>query len=578
MSATKPILALAVLLAWGLSGAGCNQSGGDRGVAGGRPDVLPAEQRSIEARPGATRKIQESDIYRISSQTLFVQNPARGLAVIDVSDPDRPALRHQLTALTGRGGELFLKGPDLLLVFAEGASAPGRAEVVGVTAAASAPAAGARVLLDGVLVASRLVGDLLYAVTREGEDLQARTWVTSLRVQDPALPVVVARQVVGGYGHEVHVTDRAIYLAEHALTPRFESVTRLRYVDISDPNGAIALRGELDLPGAPQGRFHLDAVGASFRIVTFAGREDGTNLFVIDASDPDRLRVQGQLIGLAKGEDLRATRFVGDRAYVVTFAPQIEKVSGFFFLIDPLWVISLADPAQPRVLGELQVPGWSDYVFPRGDRLLAVGRGGAIGETVAAALFDVSDPTKPRELRRLEFGVPSSATSEANSDFRGVAVIESGALGGEALLAVPYTDNLHDAQGRCAPEHYVQLFDLRPDDLVLRGKVRETGLVRRALPLGGRLYAITDKTVAAIDVSDRGAPRNLASLETGDVAAVESCAEVFVPRPTIVFTGGCALGPGHGAPSSAAGALLLALLGALVLSRRASGAARRPGA
>ena len=60
-----------------------------------------------------------------------------------------------------------------------------------------------------------------------------------------------------------------------------------------------------------------------------------------------------------------AVRFVGPTAYVVTFKQ-----------VDPLYTIDLADPARPRVLGELEMPGYSAYLHPIGERPAARGRGG----------------------------------------------------------------------------------------------------------------------------------------------------------------------------------------------------------
>jgi len=52
------------------------------------------------------------------------------------------------------------------------------------------------------------------------------------------------------------------------------------------------------------------------------------------------------------GEQVYAVRFLGDRAYVVTFRQT-----------DPLYVLDLSNPADPRAAGELQIPGFSDYLF-----------------------------------------------------------------------------------------------------------------------------------------------------------------------------------------------------------------------
>jgi uncharacterized secreted protein with C-terminal beta-propeller domain len=52
------------------------------------------------------------------------------------------------------------------------------------------------------------------------------------------------------------------------------------------------------------------------------------------------------------GENLYASRFLGGRGYLVTYR-----------LIDPLYVLDLSDPIDPKVAGELEVSGYSDYLF-----------------------------------------------------------------------------------------------------------------------------------------------------------------------------------------------------------------------
>ena len=72
----------------------------------------------------------------------------------------------------------------------------------------------------------------------------------------------------------------------------------------------------------------------------------------------------GAIGGLGKGERVYAVRFVGDTGYVVTFRQ-----------VDPLYTVDLANPARPRVLGELKIPGYSAYLHPIGeDLLLGVGQ------------------------------------------------------------------------------------------------------------------------------------------------------------------------------------------------------------
>ena len=92
------------------------------------------------------------------------------------------------------------------------------------------------------------------------------------------------------------------------------------------------------------------------------------------------------------GEQVYAVQFVGPRAYVVTFRQT-----------DPLYVLDVSNPADPKALGELAMPGFSDYLYPLGDSLLlGVGKdatdAGFLGG-VKLALMDVADPSKPRLIQ-----------------------------------------------------------------------------------------------------------------------------------------------------------------------------------
>lgn len=101
------------------------------------------------------------------------------------------------------------------------------------------------------------------------------------------------------------------------------------------------------------------------------------------------------------GEQLYASRFLGQRGYLVTYR-----------LTDPLYVLDLSNPADPFVAGELQVDGYSDYLFPLSETLLlgvgkdavSDGNGGdgrfAWYQGVKLSLIDVSNPAKPVEAAR----------------------------------------------------------------------------------------------------------------------------------------------------------------------------------
>lgn len=141
------------------------------------------------------------------------------------------------------------------------------------------------------------------------------------------------------------------------------------------------------------------------------------------------------------GEQLYASRFLGDRGYLVTYR-----------LTDPLYVLDLADPADPKVAGELHADGYSDYLFPLSARyLLGVGKDAAVDgsagdgrfawyQGVKVSLIDVGDPATPREAAREVIGKRGTDATVLH-DYHGMALLAS-ADGGTIRVALPVA--LHD--------------------------------------------------------------------------------------------------------------------------------------
>jgi uncharacterized secreted protein with C-terminal beta-propeller domain len=137
----------------------------------------------------------------------------------------------------------------------------------------------------------------------------------------------------------------------------------------------------------------------------------------------------GAIEGMARGEDIRSVRFDADRGYVVTF----KKT-------DPLFVLDLYRPDQPKVLGELKIPGFSTYLHRLDEHhLLSIGfdaddQGSfAYFDGLILQLFDVSSPTDPRLLFKEKIGTRGSS-SEAATDHLAFNYFHE-----KGLLAVPMT-------------------------------------------------------------------------------------------------------------------------------------------
>ena len=144
-----------------------------------------------------------------------------------------------------------------------------------------------------------------------------------------------------------------------------------------------------------------------------------------ESADAKRLQLIGQLPNAQRpaplgkpGEQVYAVRFLGTRGYVVTFRR-----------VDPLYVLDLGDPADPKRVGELQVAGFSDYLFPMSDSLLlGVGKdadaNGVVGG-VKVALIDVADPAHPQQVASQVFGEAGS-TSGLDASRHGIDIFTRG--------------------------------------------------------------------------------------------------------------------------------------------------------
>ncbi|MEE9320957.1 MAG: beta-propeller domain-containing protein [Granulosicoccus sp.] len=163
--------------------------------------------------------------------------------------------------------------------------------------------------------------------------------------------------------------------------------------------------------------FRMSEHNGYLRVATFSDElRPGVSPINVSVLEADG---QGSLVRIAElpnekhpehigkpGEQLYASRFLGDRAYLVTFRQT-----------DPLYVVDLSNPADPFLAGELEIAGYSDYLQPIGESfLLGIGKDavaandgwgdgrGALAQGVKLSLFDVSDVTAPREVQSVIVG------------------------------------------------------------------------------------------------------------------------------------------------------------------------------
>ena len=235
---------------------------------------------------------------------------------------------------------------------------------------------------EGVNVSTYLgSGESIYA---SAENLYvAVTRYNNTRVPGPIINDSAAPKKI-----EIKVNDRETVIYRFALN-----------------NGKLDYTGKGSVPGSILNQFSMDEDKGYFRIATTKGNLFGegeniskNNMYVLDSD----MNTCGSLEDIAPGERIYSVRFMGDRAYMVTF----KKV-------DPLFVIDLKDPQNPAILGALKIPGYSDYLHPYDENhIIGFGKDTielsnegirnregttAYYQGMKIALFDVSDVSNPKE-------------------------------------------------------------------------------------------------------------------------------------------------------------------------------------
>jgi uncharacterized secreted protein with C-terminal beta-propeller domain len=157
----------------------------------------------------------------------------------------------------------------------------------------------------------------------------------------------------------------------------------------------LTFQAEGSVPGYIINQYSMDEYNGYFRVATTAtsgswlNQNQQNNLYVLAMN----LTIVGKLENMAPGEDIYAARFIGNTCYLVTFHQT-----------DPFFVIDLSNPASPRVAGELNIPGYSSYLYPY-DATHVIGVGsetttvnGSENVNLKLSLFDVSDLSNPVEV------------------------------------------------------------------------------------------------------------------------------------------------------------------------------------
>ena len=207
-----------------------------------------------------------------------------------------------------------------------------------------------------------------------------------------------------GGGNTIYVGNNNLYVANTIYDSDWSN-NKTEIYKFTLQSDRIAYNAKSTVNGTLLNQFSMDEYNGNFRVAVTEGQnwEDdvtSNNLYVLD----ENLNTIGKLEGLAEGERIKSVRFMGEKVYIVTFKN-----------VDPLFVIDLSEPTNPKVLGELKIPGYSEYLHPYDENHIigfgydaeTVNKYGSemvITTGMKMALFDVSDVTNPKEMYTVKIG------------------------------------------------------------------------------------------------------------------------------------------------------------------------------
>ncbi|MGM9924428.1 MAG: beta-propeller domain-containing protein [Bacillus sp. (in: firmicutes)] len=322
----------------------------------------------------------------------------------------------------------------------------------------------------------------------------------AIHVGDGSLPYEV-NSLLGG-SETIYMSEDNLFVAATKYDAEDEediSNLSTEVYKFSVAKTAITFHSVGNVEGGILNQFSMDEYEGHFRIATtqedFSGKRQSSNhLFILDKN----METVGKVGDLAKGERIYSVRFMGDKAYIVTFKQ-----------VDPLFVIDTGNPGKPKVLGELKIPGYSTYLHPYDENhLIGYGYDTKVqqnlnGEEIVSqegmkiSLFDVSDLARPKEKAAVVIG-SGGTYSPLLYDHKALFQYRE-----KHLFGFPITVYDKNQQGGMTNSFQgVHLYEITPQTgIVLKAKLPGKEEIQRLVRIDEVLYTVSPSELKAFNLN-----------------------------------------------------------------------------
>ncbi|MEI6712747.1 MAG: beta-propeller domain-containing protein [Verrucomicrobiota bacterium] len=469
----------------------------------------------------ATTTTVEADIWKTDGSTVYFFNQLRGLQVLDLSDPAAPKLNATFR-MPAIGQDLYLLPEQtpgerlLVLLTRDYRSGSSETDVVVVKVAGKTATEISRSSIKGWLADSRMAGNKLYTVTTDWnvawaastkDTSESNTTLTETVIQADGTQTTQSNQTIAGLSSNALISSGNDWIAVTTSNWSSWNKSSITLFQLSQAGATRLTPTPVSVNGSVYDKFKvsydsqvLSAVSVRYENATW----NWTPISTLENFD-----VSGNKLGsleIIRGEQLFATRFTSGKLYAVTFKR-----------IDPLWVIDLADQSAPKIKGHVEVPGFSTYIEPMGEKgefLFTIGQDTG---KVAASLFDVSDLANPTLKSRVLVDETNWGYSEATYDEKALKVLPD-----DGLALIPFTgfrfplqSTLKTNTSTTEKASFVRLVDINlanGGSLTVRGRLDHDFAPRRATLVNGILTSISQKELITANIDNRDKPSVLADV------------------------------------------------------------------
>lgn len=383
--------------------------------------------------------VDEADIVKTDGRFIYILTQNTGgtvIKIVDVKD-GTPKQIESISASNMNNQEMYLMGDRLVILGTDYDGSKTTAIIYDVSDPENAKKI-EECSQSGTYNTSRLIGNRLYIISdfyilineikksdtsSFAPEISAKGYNDTLSPEcihiydncsSPTYTVVSAFNIENGEmlsSQSVLGGSYTVYAStSNIITTSMESggITQVARFQLKGDEIKLAAAGSLE--GSLLNQFSIDEYKDHFRFVltdynvSYKGNYTVTNssvnsLVILDGD----LKETGKITNIAPGERVYSVRFMGDTAYFVTFRQ-----------VDPLFSVDVSDPHNPKIIGALKIPGFSNYLFPYGDgKLLGLGRNadeytGRTG-SIKLSMFDISDPANVTESDKTDVNADYSA-------------------------------------------------------------------------------------------------------------------------------------------------------------------------